>query len=260
MTEERTAAIRPPVGWTDGRHLTLGHLYPEHMNLYGDRGNLLALVKRAEWRGIAVRVQPIEVGARWDPRDFDLMFLGGGEDAHQAFIADDFLAHRDDLWAAFSQGIPMLAICGGYQLLGLDYTTAAGKTLEGIGWLNCHTEAGSPRLIGDVVLESRLDISPQTLVGFENHGGRTLLGPDAKPLGKVLLGKGNNGQDGWEGATRGHVIGTYLHGSLLPKNPHLTDLLLAWALGVRQQDSHLDSIPSEDELRAHAVILHRGPK
>lgn len=243
-----------------GRRLVLGHLYPEHMNLYGDRGNLLALSRRAQWRGIEVEVATIEVGQPWDPTVFDLLFMGGGEDTHQAYIVNDFLSHRDSLLGAFSEGVPMLAICGAYQLLGEDYRTADGSRLEGIGWFSAHTEAGSPRLIGDVVLESTLGVAPSTLVGFENHGGRTFLDAGMAPLGRVLLGSGNNGNDGTEGAVRHHVMGTYLHGSLLPKNPHLADLLLTWALGVRGQDVTLAPLPADDEMMAHAVIVQRKSK
>jgi CobQ-like glutamine amidotransferase family enzyme len=241
----------------DGRRLRLAHLYPDQMNLYGDRGNVLALIRRAEWRGIAVTVEGIQPGEQWEPWAYDLLFMGGGEDSHQVRVAPDFLRMGEALARALAQGVPMLAICGAYQLLGRYYETADHRRLSGIGWLDAWTEAGGQRAIGDAVVESLLDIEPKTLVGFENHGGRTFLGGGLKPLGRVRLGKGNNGRDGFEGAVREHTIGTYLHGSLLPKNPHLTDLLLRWALASHGQDERLEPVPSEVEFAAHAVICER---
>ncbi|CAB1128250.1 protein of unknown function [Candidatus Hydrogenisulfobacillus filiaventi] len=178
------------------RRLVLAHLYPEHMNLYGDRGNVLALARRARWRGIGFTVQAVEVGDSWDPAAADLVFMGGGEDRQQTRIAADFLARGDRLVAALANGLPMLAVCGGYQLLGRYYRTAGGERLPGLGWFSAYTEPGAGRAVGDVVAETDLGIDPPTLVGFENHGGRTFLdGGDTRPLGRVLLGQGNNGRD-----------------------------------------------------------------
>lgn len=240
------------------RHLTIAHLYPEQMNLYGDRGNVLALIRRAEWRGIGVTVLAVDIGESWDPADADLLFMGGGEDSHQVRVAPDFQRLGERLTAAFERGIPMLAICGAYQLLGRYYETADGRRLAGIGWFAAHTEAGTGRAIGDAVVETVLPVEPRTVVGFENHGGRTYLQPTQQEFARVRLGKGNNGRDGGEGAVRDHVIGTYLHGSLLPKNPHLTDLLLQWALASHGQPSDLSTLPSDIEFAAHAVIRDRG--
>ncbi len=234
------------------------HLYPEHMNLYGDRGNVLALLQRARWRNIPASVMAREVGEpiSWD--EVDLVFMGGGEDSHQSRIADDFLKLQDELSSRLKAGLPMLAICGAYQLLGQYYKTADGHKLPGLGYLDVWTEPGSSRAIGDVVTETSLDISPSSLVGFENHGGRTFLGPSQGPLGRVALGQGNNGEDMTEGAVQDHVIGTYLHGSLLPKNPHLTDLLLRWALAYRGFPIELEPLGESEEMAAHEAILARS--
>ncbi len=236
--------------------LQILHLYPNHMNLYGDRGNLIAIQHRALERGIPVEVVHAEPEAPISWRDVDLIFMGGGEDSHQARIAEDFLRRAPELTRALEDGVPMLAICGAYQLLGHYYRTVNGDKLPGIGFLDVTTEAGRPRAIGDVVAHTTLDITPRSLVGFENHGGRTFLGTGAVPLATVQLGQGNNGQDRTEGAMHKHAIGTYLHGSLLPKNPHLTDLLIRWAVD-RDGNTDLEPIPMDLELKAHDVILSR---
>lgn len=237
--------------------ITLLHLYPDQMNLYGDRGNVLALTQRALWRGIEVKVVAGKMGEPIDWEAVDLVFLGGGEDAHQARIAQDFLARRHELLGHLEAGLPMLAICGGYQLLGHYYRAANGDELPGLGFLDVITEAGATRAIGDVVCETDLPIAPATLVGFENHGGLTYLGPSATPLARIRRGQGNNGQDLTEGAVRSHTIGTYLHGSLLPKNPHLADLLLSWALARRGMAEPLSPLNADEELAAHRAIVER---
>ncbi len=238
--------------------LVLAHLYPQRMNLYGDRGNVLALQYRAAKRGLNFRVVDLEIGEGVDWREVDMVFMGGGEDSHQAMIYEDFLERKSGLSEALSDGLPMLAVCGAYQLLGHEYVTADGHKLEGIGYLNITTRPGGKRAIGDVVCESTLSVNPKTLVGFENHGGQTFLGEGATPLARVRLGHGNNGEDGTEGAVQGHTIGTYLHGSLLPKNPQLTDLLIFWAVTRREGDDALIApLDASWELAAHDVILKR---
>ena len=237
--------------------LKILHLYPEHMNLYGDRGNVLALRQRAEWRGIPVEVVNAGPGDDVDWSQVHLVFMGGGEDVHQARVAPDFLARGAEISQVLENGCPMLAICGGYQLLGHYYRTQTGEELPGIGFLDVRTEPGEIRAVGDVVTETTLPIQPQTLVGFENHGGLTFLGPNAKPLAKVQQGRGNNGRDGTEGAVRNHVVGTYLHGSLLPKNPHLTDQLLTWALAYAGIPITLAPLDDSSEWKAHQVIVGR---
>jgi len=239
-------------------HLHIAYLYPAHMNLYGDRGNLLVLRRRAEWRGWTVDVSEVEAG---DPVDFaqvDLVLMGGGEDAHQALIAADFVARGRELKAALADGVPALAICGAFQLLGASYETAQGETLPGVGWFDMVTRAGATRAIGNVVVETTLDLSPRTLVGFENHGGRTWLGPAEQPLGFVVVGDGNNGHDRSEGAVKVSTVGTYLHGSLLPKNPHLADWLLAQAQWRRTGSAGLDPIESDWEWDAHTTMVARA--
>jgi len=239
--------------------LRIGHLYPDEMNLYGDRGNVLTLVRRIVWWGLAVEVEPIDRGRVVDWDRFALVFMGGGEDSHQVHIAEDFLQRGPDLLPRLERGLPMLAICGAYQLLGREYVTGDGRHLPGIGFLDVRTESGGRRQIGDVVGEIQgLALTPSTVVGFENHGGMTSLGPEARPLAQVGLGSGNNGADGTEGAVKAHVIGTYLHGSLLPKNPHLADLLIGWALRYMGRSTPIDPLDDVWEMRAHQVMVERA--
>lgn len=209
--------------------LTLGHLYPDQLNLYGDRGNILTLQQRCQWRGIRLRVVELGVGDALDPDAYDMLFIGGGQDRDQAPVAQDLYEMKSiGLWAAIEDDMPVLAVCGGYQLLAHYYRPASGPDLKGLGVFDAwtvHRGARAPRCIGDIAIRW----NGQTLVGFENHGGQTYLGT-AKPLGKVLKGFGNNAQDGTEGATYRNAFGTYLHGSLLPKNPHFADHLIELAL------------------------------
>jgi lipid II isoglutaminyl synthase (glutamine-hydrolysing) len=224
------------------------------MNIYGDRGNILTLVKRAEWRGLAVEVTAIGRGSAPDLNQFDLLFWGGGQDRDQRLVFEDLSAHKAaGIRAAVDRGAVVLAVCGGYQLLGEYYVTADGQKLPGLGLLDLHTIPGPRRNIGNVLVDaSGLGIRPSTLVGFENHSGKTYLGSGLRPLGRVLRGTGNNGEDGTEGVAVGNVFGTYLHGSLLPKNPQLADLLLARALG-RQLEPLDDTV----ERTAHDLVAGR---
>jgi lipid II isoglutaminyl synthase (glutamine-hydrolysing) len=209
--------------------LTLGHLYPDQLNLYGDRGNILTLQQRCQWRGIHLRVVELGIGDALDPDAYDMLFIGGGQDRDQAPVAQDLYETKSiGLWAAIEDDMPVLAVCGGYQLLAHYYRPASGPDMKGLGVFDAwtvHRGSRAPRCIGDVALSW----NGQTLVGFENHGGQTYLGT-AKPLGKILKGFGNNAQDGTEGATYRNAYGTYLHGSLLPKNPHFADHLMKLAL------------------------------
>jgi CobQ-like glutamine amidotransferase family enzyme len=235
--------------------LTIGWLYPDLMNIYGDRGNVLTLYQRARWRGLRVDVLELGKGETRGMEGVDLFFFGGGQDREQGLVYEDLLEHKAErLVRAIAQGAAVLAVCGGYQLLGHYYQTAEGERYSGVGLLDVTTEAGPRRCIGDVVVEadSSLGLDPPTLVGFENHSGRTFLGERARPLGRVRRGSGNNGSDGTEGAVAGNLFGTYLHGSLLPKNPHLADLIIARALGRR-----LEPLDDELELAAHRRILER---
>ncbi len=228
------------------------------MNIYGDRGNILTLRKRAEWRGIAVEVRATGRGPAPDLADIDLIFWGGGQDRDQELVFTDAASHKvDAIRGAIGRGSVVLAVCGGYQLLGRSYVTADGKELPGLGLVDLHTVPGPRRNIGNIVIETTdLDLEPPTLVGFENHSGKTYLGPGLKPLGRVLKGAGNNGDDGFEGVVAGNVFGTYLHGSLLPKNPHFADLLIERALR-RQQAGPLAPLPAREEMAAHQSVSER---
>jgi CobQ-like glutamine amidotransferase family enzyme len=238
---------------------TVGWLYPDLMNIYGDRGNILTLLKRAEWRGFEPRLVELGRGAIKQMDEVDIFFFGGGQDREQALVYEDLLEFKQPpLEQAVKNGAVILAVCGGYQLLGSYYQTAGGERYPGIGMIDVRTEAGKKRFIGDVVIETEIEnLEPKTLVGFENHSGRTFLGPNAKPLGKTLLGHGNNGADKQEGLVQGNVVGTYMHGSLLPKNPHLADYLIRKAL-VRRGVDELSPLDDSVELAAHERILQRA--
>ena len=235
--------------------LRIGHMYPDLMNLYGDRGNVIALARRLQWRGIEAETVGIAVGDAADLGDFDLLFMGGGQDREQAIVWRDLEARREDLRRAMEADVVLLAVCGGYQLLGHYYRMPDGREIPGLGILDLHTEAGPTRMIGNAACRSEYLPEPGTLVGFENHGGRTYLGPGCAPLATVLSGHGNNGEDGGEGAVYRNVFGTYLHGSLLPKNPHFADLLLGRALARRGAGTMGDPLDDSLEWRAHRVAL-----
>ncbi len=240
---------------------TVGWLYPDLMNIYGDRGNILTLLKRAEWRGLEAKLIELGRGAESEMADVDVFFFGGGQDREQALIYDDLRQYKQDsLQRAVGNGAHVLAVCGGYQLLGHYYQTADGERYDGIGLIDVRTEAGKKRFIGDVVVEAEIEgLSPRTLVGFENHSGRTFLGPGAKPLGRVIQGQGNNGSDRLEGCVQGNIIGTYLHGSLLPKNPQLADHLIGRALS-RRDGGGLSPLDDSAELAAPDGILQRAQR
>ena len=243
--------------------LTIHHLYADMMNLYGDRGNVIAIKKRAEWRGIPVEVIDVGLKESIKPTGCDLFLFGGGQDREQALLAEDLAGTKDaDLRAIVEDEGVVLGVCGGYQLMGHYYETPEGEKLPGVGIFDMYTRPRRPdeaRLIGNVLARVR---SPEDagvvreIVGFENHGGRTELG-DVEPLGEVLIGYGNNGRDGTEGARRLNAYGTYLHGSLLPKNPWLTDQLLLNAL--RRVDEKIELEPLEDtaELAAFSSVAER---
>jgi CobQ-like glutamine amidotransferase family enzyme len=225
--------------------LRLLALYPEQMNIYADRGNIVFLQRRCEWRGIDFDYAAAGSGERFDPGAHDFVYIGGGQDRDQRAVAVDMVASkREALDAAAADGSVVLAVCGGYQLLGHSYELG-DERLPGLGLVDLETvRREGPRLIGNVTIEVDLGFGSQVLAGFENHGGRTFLGPEAKPLGRVLKGFGNNGEDGLEGVRRDNLIGTYLHGPLLPKNAWLADHLIALALerryGERPQLEPLD--------------------
>jgi lipid II isoglutaminyl synthase (glutamine-hydrolysing) len=226
-------------------------LYPDLMNIYADRGNLLVLERRCRWRGIDFSVTASGLGERLDPDAADLFYVGGGQDRDQKLCALDMVEiKRDALHEAAARGAVILAVCGGYQLLGHSYQLG-DETLPGVGLVDLVTvRSEAPRLIGNVAIEVELEPgSRRVLAGFENHGGRTRLGAGESPLGRVLKGHGNNGEDGHEGVRRGNVIGTYLHGPLLPKNVWFADWLIQRALDRREP---LESLEDRLESAAHA--------
>ncbi len=236
--------------------LRLLSLYPDQMNIYADRGNILFLQHRCEWRGIEFEVTRCGPGETFDPAAFDLLYMGGGQDRDQKAVARDLNQTKQRaMKAAKDDGAAILAVCGGYQLLGESYELE-GEAIAGLGLVDLKTvrEPG-PRLIGPVAIEVDLDGEPKVLAGFENHGGRTRLG-EAKPLGRVIHGHGNNDQDGFEGVREDNLIGTYLHGPLLPKNAWLADHLIATGLehhhGERPELEPLDDLLEE---AAHQAAL-----
>ncbi|MEW6726970.1 MAG: glutamine amidotransferase [Bacillota bacterium] len=236
--------------------LTVCHLYPDLLNLYGDRGNIISFTRRCQWRGIPVRVLEVGLGEHMDFSKVDFLFLGGGSDREQDIIAADLLTRRDALRDAFESGLTVLAICGGYQLLGHFYRTLDGKEIPALGLLDLYTQAGEKRLKGNIAVEVDLDGETVLVTGYENHAGQTFLG-SVVPLGKVLAGYGNNGIDGWEGARYKNVFCSYLHGPLLPKNPQLTDYLITLALQRRGKTVRLAPLDDRLERQANALMLSR---
>jgi CobQ-like glutamine amidotransferase family enzyme len=240
--------------------LVVGHLYPDYLNIYADRGNIAVLARRAAWRGHELDVRGIGVGDGV-PADVDLFYVGGGQDREQAVIAPDLAAKGEALVAAVAGGAALLAVCGGYQLLGRFYLDTNGVRQPGVGLFPLETAAGERRMIGDVLLECELEPGERrTLAGFENHAGRTRLDPGAEPLGRVVAGFGNDGESGFEGCRAGRAVGTYLHGPLLPRNPWLAGWLLAQALAHATGDApqRLEPLPDELEAAAHAVSAQRA--
>jgi lipid II isoglutaminyl synthase (glutamine-hydrolysing) len=238
--------------------LRVGSLYPDLMNIYADRGNLLMLERRCAWRGLGFELTGIGLGEELDPGAHDLLYMGGGQDRDQALCAHDLVAtKRAALHAAAARGAVVLGVCGGHQLLGHSYQLG-DQELPGVGLVDLRTvREDGPRLIGNVAIEVELGAgAPRVLAGFENHGGRTHLGSGEAPLGRVLQGHGNNGADGHEGVRRGNVIGTYLHGPLLPKNAWFADWLIATALGLdglEPLDDRLEEAAHADARRAAGV-------
>jgi lipid II isoglutaminyl synthase (glutamine-hydrolysing) len=242
---------------TPALELRLLALYPEQMNIYADRGNILFLQRRCEWRGIRFRYAASGPGDGFDPGEHDLIYIGGGQDRDQVLVAEDMLrTKREAIASAVNDGAALLAVCGGYQLLGHRYELGEAS-IPGLGIADLETvRQPGPRLIGNVAIETDLGDGPRVLAGFENHGGRTVLGPDAEALGRVLHGHGNNGRDGYEGVKRLNLIGTYLHGPLLPKNAWLADRLIALAIERRTGSlPELEPLGDDLETAAHAGAL-----
>jgi CobQ-like glutamine amidotransferase family enzyme len=230
------------------------------MNIYGDRGNVIALTQRARWRGLEVEVRTPEMGEPIDADEVDLVFAGGGQDDHQVGVSRDLAGPNGAALRELAEDdAPMLLVCGTYQLFGHYFRTGTGDELRGIGLLDAHTVAGKRRMIGDALVESELEsgVPGPTLVGFENHSGQTFLGSACRRLGRAVVGGGNNGKDGGEGAIYRQVHGTYLHGPVLPKNPWLTDRLIAAALRRRGHSAELPPLDDSAERWAHDAIVAR---
>jgi lipid II isoglutaminyl synthase (glutamine-hydrolysing) len=242
------------------RKVVLAHLFPDYLNIYADRGNMAVLERRAAWRGIEFDYRTIGLGEPVRAGEHDLLYVGGGQDREQALVAPDLAAKGEGLAEAVAAGAALLAVCGGYQLLGRFYRDRSGAELPGVGLFPLHTIAGERRMIGDVLLECDLEAGiRRSLAGFENHAGRTYLEEGASPLGRVVAGFGNNGEDGLEGCVVGRAVGTYLHGPLLPRNAWLADWLLGQALAHRLgEPPDLDALPDDFELEAHDVAAHRA--
>jgi CobQ-like glutamine amidotransferase family enzyme len=231
----------------------VGHLYPEYLNIYADRGNIAVLTRRAALRGHTLHVTAIGLADPVVPGEHDLLYVGGGQDREQSLVAPDLAEKSASIHHAVAGGAALLAVCGGYQLLGRGYRGRDGSYMPGAGLFPHETVAGETRMIGDVLLECELSPGERVRVaGFENHAGRTVLDPAAEPLGRVLYGFGNDGASGYEGCRVARAIGTYLHGPLLPRNPRLADWVLAQALAHASGSEPKDLEPLPDELEAEA--------
>ena len=231
------------------------HLYPDLLNLYGDRGNIICLRQRLEWRGIDAEVLEVPVGEKADLTRYDLIFIGGGQDFEQEVLLPDLRSGKDrELKAAIEDGKTILAICGGYQMLGSYYETWDGVRCDFINAIDFYTVGSKKRMIGNFAFKCLPESGGSTVVGFENHSGKTYLGSGVQPLGKILTGSGNNGEDGGEGVRYHNVFGTYSHGPVLPKNPELCDFILQTALSDRME---LMPLNDQAELAAHDAMLKR---
>jgi len=242
--------------------LHICHLYPDLLNLYGDIGNIITLAKRSEWRGIDVKITNVTIGDTFNAENYDIIFLGGGQDFEQELLQADLLHQKgNEIRNAINGNKVFLCVCGGFQLMGKCFRTHNGKEIEFLGALDLWTIAGKKRMVGNLIFECQLGSMPQDtvkIVGFENHSGRTYLGPGVRPLGKVIYGYGNNGQDGYEGAVYKNVYCTYSHGSLLPKNPQFADHLIQLALKEKYGSSvTLDKLDDSLENAAHDTVITR---
>jgi lipid II isoglutaminyl synthase (glutamine-hydrolysing) len=239
--------------------INLAYLYPDHMNIYGDQGNINALIYRSKKRNIKINLIKINQGSTLKQGSFDLLFAGGGQDRHQSSIAKDLLSRKNVLKKAALNSIPMLTICGSYQLFGAYFKPFNGPKLKGIDIFDAYTKASKLRKIGNIVIKTK-HFTPNTLVGFENHSGSTYLAGDTQPLGVVKFGHGNNDQDKFEGAVLNNVFGCYLHGSLLPKNPHFADHLLQLALNNKYGKTTLKPLNDREEWQAHHSAISNTKK
>ena len=243
MPERGLASTFPPI--------RIAHLYSSLLNVAGDGGNVIAVERRASWRGIPAEIVPVELGQTPDLATFDMIFIQGGQDVEMAVAARDLRCKAPSLRQAADQGVVIFAVCAGLQLLGHRYIPSVGVAMEGIGVLDLETRGGAHRFMQHAACEVRFGDQTEVVVGFENHSGLTELGPGARAFGRVLAGAGNNGADRTEGAVRDHVFATYLHGPVLPKNPWLTDQLIRIAL-ERKVGGRVDLPPIDDALEHHA--------
>ncbi len=247
--------------------LTLCHLYPDLMDTYGDKGNILSIIYRCQKRSIEVKVEQITVGQNLKSNVYDLFFFGGGQDKAQEIVATDLAQKAQSLKESIDKGAALLSICGGYQLLQKYFKTQEGKQIEGIGLFDAYTLGSTERMIGNLLVQINPKIqteistvypnSQPQLIGFENHSGKTFLSEGTEPLGTVLAGFGNNGQDKLEGAVYKNAFGCYLHGSLLPKNPHFADYLIAKALEHKSGNVDLAPLNDDIEWQAHKTAIQR---
>ena len=238
--------------------LHICHLYPDLLNLYGDRGNIICMRQRLAWRGLEAEVTELPVGETADFTQFDLIFIGGGQDFEQEVILPDLRAGMErELKAAIADGKTVLAICGGYQMLGNYYKTWDGQQCDFIGAIDLYTVGSKERMIGNFAFECGAESGGSTVVGFENHSGKTYLGDGVKPLGKIIAGGGNNGSDGTEGVRYLNVFGTYSHGPVLPKNPELCDYILETAFRRKDDSFRLPELDNTVELAAHDAMVKR---
>lgn len=234
--------------------LNIYHMYPDILNLYGDIGNMICLKRRCEWREITPNIIDFSLNdEKHDLSEGDIFFIGGGSDRGQSIVYSDFLKYKDSFKEIIEENAVVLAICGGYQLLGEKYIDNEGKEVPGLGIFEYSTVSEEGRLIGNVIIENKLELTPKTIVGFENHGGRTYSG--YKPLGLVKAGYGNNGKDNKEGIIYKNCIGTYLHGPILPKNPHLADYLIFKALERKYGINDLQDLDNDFECLAHKKVI-----
>ena len=232
----------------------IAHLYPDLLNLYGDQGNVLTLQKRLLWRGIACDVTPLPLGAKDDLSKFDIFFAGGGQDFEQSLLLEDLKGAKGDaIRREVEKGKTFLCICGGYQMMGNYYETADGKRIPFLGAIDFYTQGGKKRLIGNYAFS----FAEGEVVGFENHSGKTYLGKGVFPLGKVLYGGGNNGEDGTEGVRYKNVFGTYSHGPVLPKNPLLADAVLLSAMREKYGTERLAPLDDALENAAHSAMMQK---
>ena len=238
-------------------HLRIGHLYPDLLDLYSDRGNVIILEKRAAWRGLSVTVEQISLGHEPQLRDYDILLMGGGMDREQGIVATDLQKRRDNLLDAVATGTVVIGICGGYQLLGNYFETNSGQRIPGLGLLDIETVGGKSRMVGNVVAEMEIDGEKLSIIGYENHSGATTLGPNVQPMMKIVKGFGNDGSSGWEGVRQGTIFGTYLHGPLLAKNPKLADYLITLALRRQDLSFALDSLNDDLEARTQQKLYKR---